>query len=174
MNRPKSTTGFHWWEPQRRRTTAIQQGALAVGWFFLLIGVMGFVPAFTPGFSGITFAGSDTTAELFGVFQVTVLANLIHLGYGVIGLITAWTVRSSARFLLYGGAFFVLLGLYGFIVEETAPANFMPTNWPVDLLYVCLGAIVIALGRLLPRTLPAESEARGEGDFGETNRGAAR
>lgn len=171
---PITTTGHHWWEPERRRTTAVQQGATAAGWLFLLLGVMGFIPLFTPGFSGISFAGSDTTAELFGIFQVSVLTNLVHLAYGVIGLIMGWMVGAAKRYLIIGGVFFVLLGLYGLIVPDSSTADFLPSNWPIALLHIVLGVVVILLRMLLPDKLPKESEARGEGDFGETNRGAAR
>lgn len=171
---PMSTTGHHWWEAERRRTTAVQNGATAVGWVFLLLGVMGFIPLFTPGFSGISFAGNDTTAELFGIFEVSVLSNLVHLVFGVVGLIMGWMVGASVRYLLIGGVLFALLGLYGFIVPDASAADFMPTNWTIDWLHLGLGLLMIAFGLFLHRRLPRESEARGEGDFGETNRGAAR
>jgi len=173
-SRPMSATGHHWWEAERRRTTAVQEGAAAAGWLFLLLGVMGFVPLFTPGFSGISFAGNDTTAELFGVFPVSVLTNLLHLLFGVTGLILAWMVGASWRYLVTGGVFFALLGLYGFIVPDGSAVDFLPQNWTLSLLHLGLGVLLIVLGLLLPRKLPRESEARGEGDFGETNRGAAR
>jgi hypothetical protein len=173
-SRPMSATGHHWWEAERRRTTAVQDGAIAIGWVFLLLGVMGFVPLFTPGFSGISFAGNDTTAELFGVFEVSVLSNLVHLIFGVVGLFMGWMVTASRRYLLVGGVGFVLLGLYGFIVGDSTAPDFLPTNWTIDWLHLGLGVLMVALGLLLHDTLPKESEARGEGDFGETNRGAAR
>jgi hypothetical protein len=169
-----STTGHHWWEAERRRTTAVQNGATAVGWVFLLFGVMGFIPLFTPGFSGISFAGNDTTAELFGIFEISVLSNLIHLVFGVLGLIMGWMVGASIRYLLIGGVFFGLLGLYGIIVPDSSTADFLPANWPIGLLHLGLGVLMVVLGLTLHRKLPPESEARGEGDFGETNRGAAR
>jgi hypothetical protein len=169
-----STTGHHWWEAERRRTTAVQNGATAFGWVFLLLGVMGFIPLFTPGFSGISFAGNDTTAELFGVFEVSVLSNLIHLAVGVLGLIMGWMVGASIRYLTIGGVCFAILGLYGLIAPDDSAADFLPANWQAGLLHLGLGILMVVLGFTLHRKLPRESEARGEGDFGETNRGAAR
>jgi len=172
--RPMSATGHHWWEAERRRTTAVQQGLAAVSWVFLLIGVMGFVPLFTTGFSGIAFAGPDTTAELFGVFTVSVLTNLVHLGFGVLGLLMSWIARLSRRTLLGGGVSFGLLGLYGVVVAMAGGGGFLPSTWAISLLHLVLGIVMIVLGVVLHRRLPRESEARGEGDFGETGRGAAR
>lgn len=169
-----SATGHHWWEARRRRTTAVQEGAGAVGWVFLLLGVLGFIPLFTSGFSGIEFAGTGSNAELFGVFQVSVLSNLVHLGFGVLGLFTSWTVAGSRRYLRAGGVVAVFLGLYGLMAAGTGGANWLPWNWSVAVLHLGLGVLMIVFGLALHRTLPEESEARGEGDFGETSRGAAR
>ncbi|HEX2143371.1 MAG TPA: DUF4383 domain-containing protein [Glycomyces sp.] len=173
-SRPMSTTGHHWWEAKRRRTTAVQEGAAGVGWVFLLLGVMGFVPLFTTGFYEITFAGPETNAELFGVFEVSVLSNLLHLVFGVLGLFMSWMVAASRHYLIWGGVLFALLGLYGFFVGGADAANFLPSNRAIDFLHLGLGIVLILMGLLLHTGLPKESEARGEGDFGETNRGAAR
>jgi 4-amino-4-deoxy-L-arabinose transferase-like glycosyltransferase len=169
-----STTGHHWWEAERRRTTAVQQGLNAVSWVFLLMGVMGFIPALTPGFDGIRFAGPGDDAELFGVFAVSILTNLIHLVYGVFGLIMSWMAKFARRTLIGGGVFFTVLGLYGLIVDLVNAGDFLPSTWATGLLHLGLGVLMIVLGFVLHTRLPKESEARGEGDFGETNRGAAR
>lgn len=173
-SRPMSTTGHHWYEAERRRTTAAQVGATVIGWTLLLLGVMGFVPIFTPGFSGISFAGPDTTAELFGVFAVSVLSNLIHLVAGVLGLVMSWMVHPSRRYLLIGGAFFLLLALYGFLADAIGTDDLLPANVWTGLLHLAFGVVMLVLGLVLSTRLPRESEARGEGDFGETGRGAAR
>lgn len=169
-----SSTGHHWWEARRRRTTAVQEGAGAVGWVFLLLGVLGFIPLFTTGFTAITFAGTGSGAELFGIFHISVLSNLVHLALGMLGLFTSWTAAGSRRYLLAGGLVAALLGLYGFIAMAAGGGNWLPADWAVAALHLGLGVLMIAFGLLLHRRLPKESEARGEGDFGETNRGAAR
>nr|WP_240192228.1 DUF4383 domain-containing protein [Glycomyces sp. YM15] len=169
-----STTGHHWWEAERRRTTAIQDGASAIGLVFVVVGVLGFLPGITQNFSGMTFAGPDSEAELLGIFQVSVLHNLIHIAIGLLGLFMAWFVRAARWYLLGGGVLYLLLGLYGFPVRDEHTVNFLPANTADDWLHLVLGLVMIALGLFLHSKLPRESEARGEGDFGETNRGAAR
>ncbi|MEU5870175.1 DUF4383 domain-containing protein [Glycomyces sp. NPDC047369] len=170
-SRPMSTTGHHWWEAERRRTTAVQQGLNAVSWVFLLMGVAGFIPALTTGFSRIAFAG-DSQTELFGVFAVSVLANLLYLAAGVVGLVMSWMARYARRFLLGGGVLFAVLGLIGLFAAGIG--GFLPWNGASALLQLGLGVLMIVLGLVLHRRLPRESEARTDGDFGETNRGAAR
>ncbi|SDD18425.1 DUF4383 domain-containing protein [Glycomyces harbinensis] len=173
-SRPMSTTGHHWYEAERRRTTAAQVGATVIGWTFLLLGVAGFVPALTPGFSSITFAGTDSGAELFGVFAVSILGNLVHLAAGVLGLVMSWMVTASRRYLLVGGVLFALLGLYGILADAIGDGGFLPSNVWTGVLHLALGVLMIVLAAVLSTKLPRESEARGEGDFGETGRGAAR
>lgn len=169
-----STTGHHWWEAERRRTTAVQDGAAGVGLLFLAVGVLGFLPGVTTDFSSMTFAGTDSEAALLGIFQVSVLHNLIHLAFGLLGLFAAWTVKGARWYLIGGGVFYVLLSLYGFPIGDHHAANFLPANTADDWLHLGLGLVMVLLGLLLHRKLPRSSEARGEGDFGETNRGAAR
>jgi hypothetical protein len=171
---PMSTTGHHWWEAERRRTTAVQDGASGVGLVFVLIGVLGFLPGITTHFSSMTFSGTDSGAELFGIFQVSVLHNLIHIAIGLLGLFMAWFVRAARWYLIGGGVLYLLLGLYGLPVGDQDAGNFLPANTADDWLHLVLGLGMIALGLFLHTKLPKESEARGEGDFGETNRGAAR
>jgi hypothetical protein len=169
-----STTGHHWWESERRRTTAVQDGAAVVGLVFTVVGVLGFLPGITTDFDDIAFWGSESGAELFGIFQVSVLHNLIHLVFGLLGLFMAWFVREARWYLVGGGVVYLLLGMYGFPVADHHAGNFLPANTADDWLHVLLGLTMIALGLFLPNKLPKESEARGEGDMGETNRGAAR
>ncbi|HEV7622841.1 MAG TPA: DUF4383 domain-containing protein, partial [Amnibacterium sp.] len=60
----------------------IQKVALGFGVVFLLVGIAGFVPGLTTG--TLTFAGPTSGAELIGLFQVSVLHNVVHLLYGVV------------------------------------------------------------------------------------------
>lgn len=172
--RPMSATGHHWWEAERRRTTAVQDGAAGVGLVFLVVGVLGFLPGITTDFSTMTFAGHDSDAMLLGIFEVSVLHNLIHIAFGLAGLFAAWMVKGARWYLIGGGVLYLLLGLYGFPVGDTDAGNFLPANTADDWLHLVLGLVMIALGLFLHTRLPKKSEARGEGDFGETNRGAAR
>jgi len=63
----------------------IQKAAAAVGAVFLLVGILGFVPGITTGFGDMKFAGHESGAELLGIFQVSVLHNIVHLLFGVAG-----------------------------------------------------------------------------------------
>ena len=68
-----------------RYRTPIQELALLVGLGFVAAGVAGFIPGLTPHYGDLSFAGHGSDAKLFGVFQVSVLHNLVHLLLGVAG-----------------------------------------------------------------------------------------
>ena len=67
---------------------------------FLLVGVLGFVPGITTDYDSMTFADHESGAELLGIFQVSVLHNIVHLLFGVGGLWAATQARLVAPVLL--------------------------------------------------------------------------
>ena len=59
--------------------TPVQNVARLVGIVFLLVGIAGFIPGITTNlYEGLEFAGNDGTAELLGIFEVSVLHNIVH------------------------------------------------------------------------------------------------
>ena len=135
----------------RTTRTPVQQAALAVGVVFLLVGVLGFVPGVTTDYDTMEFASHDSGAELLGIFQVSVLHNLVHLAFGAAGVVMSRTVSGAATFLLAGGAVYLVLWLYGLLVGHHSSANFVPLNTADDWLHFFLGIGMIALGMLLTR-----------------------
>lgn len=141
-----------------RRTTAadrspLRTAALVVGIVFLAVGIAGFVPGLTSNLDLIEFAGHESGAELLGVFQVSVLHNLVHLLFGIIGIAAARTALSSRNYLIGGGIVYLVLWLYGLIVDEAADANFVPLNGADDWLHLGLGVVMVGLGVALSREL---------------------
>lgn len=133
------------------KRTAVQQAALGVGAVFLLVGVLGFVPGVTSGYDSMEVAGHQSDAMLLGVFEVSVLHNVVHLLFGVAGIGAARTWSGARGFLVGAGAVYLVLWLYGLLVDKTSQANFVPVNAADDWLHFLLGAGMIALGVLLGR-----------------------
>src|SRR5215213_4353278 len=95
--------------------------AKLVGAAFLAVGILGFIPGITTHFSDIQFAGEDSGAKLFGLFQVSVLHNIVHLLFGIAGLAAAragW--RAARTYLFAGGAIYLGLWLFGLIVDKAS------------------------------------------------------
>lgn len=135
-----------------RAMSMAQRLAGAAGVLFLAIGVLGFIPGITTNLGDMTFAGPDSGAELFGVFQVSVLHNLVHLGFGAVGLAAMTATYQTARlYLLGGGALYLALWIYGLVVDQNSDANVVPLNDAANWLHLGFGVGMIALGLLAGR-----------------------
>jgi uncharacterized protein DUF4383 len=131
--------------------TLVQTAATVVAAVFLLVGVLGFIPGVTSHFDTMTFAGHHSDAKLLGVFQVSVLHNIVHLLFGLAGLALARTPERARTYLIGGGAVYLVLWLYGLVVSQDSSANFVPVNSADDWLHFVLGLGMIALGLLTTR-----------------------
>jgi uncharacterized protein DUF4383 len=136
--------------------TLVQNAARLVGIVFLLVGIAGFIPGVTTNlYDGLEFAGDDGTAELLGIFQVSVLHNIVHLLFGVAGLALAATPSGARTYLIGGGAIYLALALLGLI----GGGDWIPVNDADNWLHVLLGAGMIGLGVLTTRESSVASTA---------------
>lgn len=139
----------------RSRSTAsgtpVQAAAALVGAVFLLVGVLGFIPGITTDTGSLEAAGHESHAELLGIFQVSVLHNVVHLLFGVAGIVLARRPASARAFLLGGGAVYLVLFVYGLVVDKNSQANFVPLNTADNWLHLVLGVGMIALGVVLAK-----------------------
>lgn len=133
------------------KMSGLQRLAGAVGVVFLLVGILGFVPGITTDYSTMEFAGHESDAKLLGVFEVSILHNIVHLLFGVAGLVLARTWGSARTYLIAGGAIYLVLWIYGLLVDHESAANFVPVNDADNWLHFVLGLCMIALGVLLAK-----------------------
>jgi Domain of unknown function (DUF4383) len=139
-----------------RYRTPIQELALLVGLGFLILGIAGFIPGVTTKFGDLQFAGHDSGAKLFGVFQTSILHNLVHLLFGVVGIVLSRTRRTARAFLVGGGLVYLVLFLYGLVTSQGSAANFIPLNGADDVLHAALGGSMLVFG-LLPDEVGPEA-----------------
>jgi len=132
-----------------KKSTPVQMAAYILGAVFLLIAILGFIPGITTNYGSMEFAGHESGAKLLGLFQVSVLHNLVHGAFGIIGLALARTVTGARAFLVGGGLIYLLLWLYGLFVDHGSTANFVPVNTADNWLHFLLGVGMVALGLLL-------------------------
>ena len=62
------------------------------------VGVLGFIPGITTNYDMMTFAGHHSEAKLLGLFDISVLHNIVHLAFGVAGLALAGTFDGARGF----------------------------------------------------------------------------
>jgi hypothetical protein len=142
-----------------KERTAQQELASWAGTAFLVVGILGFVPGVTDQFTALQFAGHRSGAQLFGVFEVSILLNLVHVTLGVAGLWLARTRASARAYLFGGGAICLALWIFGLSVGRGDSANFIPVNSADSWLHFALGAVLGAAGLLLGRQVPHQKEA---------------
>jgi len=131
--------------------TNVQKAAMAFGVVFLLVGILGFIPGITTDYYLMSFAGHDSGAMLLSVFQVSVLHNIVHLLFGIAGLALARNVAGARNYMIWGGVVYMVLWLYGLLINHQSGANFVPMNTADNWLHFVLGVAMIALGLLLTR-----------------------
>ena len=128
--------------------TPVQNVARLVGVVFLLVGVAGFIPGITTNlYDGLEFAGDEGTAELLGLFQVSVLHNIVHGLFGIAGLALAATASGARTFLIGGGAIYLVLFLLGI----AGGGDWIPANDADNWLHLVLGVGMIAAGVVTTR-----------------------
>ena len=132
-----------------RDRSPIQSVALAVGLVFLLVGILGFVPGITSNYDDLQFAGHGSDAQLLGIFDTSVLHNVVHLLFGIAGIVLSKTWDGARAFLVGGGAIYVVLFVYGAVFHGEKGGNWIPVNWADNVLHLALGAGMIGLGVVL-------------------------
>lgn len=135
----------------RAGRTAVQKAAVAVGVVFLAVGVLGFIPGVTTNYDSLMVASHHSEALLLGVFQVSILHNIVHLLFGVAGFVMARTVSAARAYLIGGGIIYLLLFVYGLIIDRDSAVNFIPVNLADDILHLVLGVGMVGLGVALTR-----------------------
>ena len=90
-------------------------------------------------------------AKLLGIFQVSILHNIVHILFGIAGIAMAKRADSARTYLVGGGIIYLVLWIYGLLTSDQSSANFVPVNTADDWLHLVLGLGMIALGVVLSR-----------------------
>jgi hypothetical protein len=93
--------------------------ALILGVVFLIVGILGFVPGINSMHGGDNHGGSLVVTgpghgNLLGLFHVNVLHNLVHILFGVGGIVASRTfpaARGYARFVAIAYALLAVMGM---------------------------------------------------------------
>ncbi|ROQ37148.1 uncharacterized protein DUF4383 [Frondihabitans sp. PhB188] len=120
--------------------------ALVVGLLLLVLGILGFIPGVTTDLGTITFASPDSHAMIFGLFQTTVLRNVLFIIVGLAGLGAPRSRAGATLYIVGAGGFLMTLWLYNLLFGNSDfGGNIFSANLNDFALDFCLGlAILIA------------------------------
>ena len=110
-----------------RDRSPIQTVAMLVGAVFLLVGILGFIPGITTNYDDLKFTGHSSDAQLLGIFDVSILHNIVHLLFGVAGLALARTYEGARNYLIGGGVIYLALSS---TARSSAPTRAARTGSP--------------------------------------------
>ena len=116
----------------------VKKAAMVFGVVFLLIGILGFVPALTP-------QDSSGMPLLLGIFMVGALHNIIHIASGVAALIGAQSERYAKTYFKVFGIVYAVVTIVGFIQTDTV-LGLISVNLADNLLHLAIAVVALALG----------------------------
>ena len=92
--------------------TTIQKLAAVFGVVFILVAIVGFLAQ-----GGMAMQPTDpaTAAKILGYFPVNLLHNIVHLLFGLWGLVASRSWAGSRQFFVWGGVIYVVLTIAGFL-----------------------------------------------------------
>jgi uncharacterized protein DUF4383 len=125
----------------------IQTLTLLFGVVFILVGILGFIPGITTDWDDLSFAGDDSTAELLGIFEVSILHNFVHILFGLVGLAAARAFDTSRLYMIGGGIIYLALFLLGIV----GGADWIPANTADHWLHLGLGVVMVGIGYIYGR-----------------------
>jgi hypothetical protein len=91
----------------------IQRVATISGIVFILVSLLGMLSG---GMPGMQMGGASVM--LVGLFPVNLLHNLVHMGFGVWGVIAGRGERSSVAYALGSGLAYMVLGVVGIFTDS--------------------------------------------------------
>jgi len=119
--------------------TTVQRAAQIFGIVFLLVGIAGF---FVTGLS--MEADPEHAPRLLGLFPVNALHNVVHLLFGVWGLVASRTFEGSRSYGRIGGIVYLLLAVLGFVSPDMF--GLVPIGDHDIWLHAVLGIALAAIG----------------------------
>ena len=120
----------------------VKTAAVLFGVVFLLVGILGFVPAVTKD------------EMLLGIFHVNAAHNVVHLLSGAVALFAGMTSVAAARiYFRIFGVVYAAVAVMGFMMGDTMLLGLISNNTAVTWLHVVIAATSLLLG-----FMPARSE----------------
>ena len=142
----------------------VRYSALVYGIAFLGVGILGFVPGVTQSHAApeLTVHGPGH-GYLLGLFHVNLLHNLVHLLFGIWGLIAFRTFDASRLYARGVAVIYAVLGVFGLIPGLDTLFGLVPLHGHDVWLHFLL-AVVAAIFGFAPIGADAAGVATGRTD----------
>lgn len=119
--------------------SAVQRVAQLFGIVFILVAILGFVTS-----GGSMDADPTSAPKLLGLFAVNVLHNVVHLLFGVWGLVAARSFSGAKTYGMVGGIAYIALAALGYVTPDTF--GLIPIGGNDIWLHALLGVVLAGVG----------------------------
>jgi hypothetical protein len=93
--------------------TAAQRLARVFGWVFIIVGLAGFAA------TGMDMTADHTLApRLLGIFPVNAVHNVVHLAFGVWGVLAARSYDAARSYLIGAAIAYLVLAALGYVIPD--------------------------------------------------------
>lgn len=116
----------------------VRRVAMVFGIVFLLLGILGLI---SPG--GMSM-GVSAPGMILGLFPVNLLHNIVHLLFGVWGLMASRSFTGAKMYAQVGGVIYIVLAICGWLLPDTF--GLLPNGGNDIWLHALLGIVLVAVG----------------------------
>ena len=118
---------------------SVQRIAQIFGIVFIVVAIAGFLAS-----RGSMEADSELAPKMFGLFPVNLLHNLVHLAFGVWGLLAARSFAAARSYARIGGISYIALAALALVAPSTF--GLIPIGGHDIWLHALLGIALAAAG----------------------------
>ncbi len=117
----------------------VKAAAILFGVVFLVVGILGYVPAITPD--------TNDMPMLLGIFHVNGAHNIVHLASGIVFLLCGFSGTGPSRtFFRIFGVVYALVAVLGFAKGDGYLLGLISNNMADVWLHVALAAVMLIIG----------------------------
>jgi hypothetical protein len=117
----------------------VRRVAMVFGIVFLVIGILGLV---SPG--GMSMGADPAPAMILGFFPVNLLHNIVHILFGVWGLVASRSFAGAKLYAQVGGVVYIVLAICGLAIPTTF--GLLPNGGNDIWLHAVFGLVLAGVG----------------------------
>jgi Domain of unknown function (DUF4383) len=130
----------------------VRRVAMVVGIVFLLVGILGLISA-----GGMSMGADPAPAMILGLFPVNLLHNIVHLLFGVWGVLASRSFAGAKMYAQVGGVIYIVLAICGLLIPTTF--GLLPNGGNDVWLHALAGLVLAGIGFTAKDTMGAAAPA---------------